>query len=99
MLSVAIPFLRQHIRSTHRSSETLSSCGYGRLTVHDGGTVLKNQNRQTRARPLAAAAVDHASSDVAVLRLARLIGRQLARDVILNDRSTNASSEDDNAQA
>ena len=58
------------------------------LTVPSGGTVLKIKSVENSRLSTVAEAVDQAKpSEQSILRLARLIGRQMARDDIKDRRS------------
>lgn len=64
------------------------------LTVPSGGTVLKIKSVENSRLSTVAEAVDQAKpSEQSILRLARLIGRQMARDDIKDRRSDCASPE------
>jgi hypothetical protein len=69
------------------------------LTVRRGGTVLKTKSvKNSGLSPVAEAANQANASEQSVLRLARLIGRQMARDDIKDRRSDYASPEEENSQ-
>jgi hypothetical protein len=86
-------FIRQCIRNTHESSGALSFCILSALTVLNGGTVLKADGAKSGLSPRTEAINQENASEHFVLRLARLIGRQIARENIENHRSDCASPE------